>query len=178
MQIINDKIENCKLCPLSSFLREDCRPVCGIGGGNIMFITDCPRKEETILGEPITTKERHFLEKIISLDKLYITNLVKCNPINNSQERPPKKSEIKTCSKWLEEQIKEINPKVIIGAGKSVCEFFLKTNCKLDNVVGKTYTIYGSVNFIPSYSIKSLLNGSSKNIEEFKNIIRKAINCE
>jgi uracil-DNA glycosylase family 4 len=48
------------------------------------------------------------------LDKVYITNVVKCSTPRN---RAPSSSEIASCLKWLEEEVKIISPRKIVVLG-------------------------------------------------------------
>lgn len=71
----------------------------------------------------------------IKKDELYITNLVRCSTPANS---PLKEKYINNCKDYLFEEIRLIQPKVIVSLGKCVIDFlkehrdFIKTFCSCD----------------------------------------------
>lgn len=177
LKSLNDQIKICTKCPLSQKIPELCTPVCGIGNykAKIMMITDCPRDEEVLLGEPISLKEQIFLFNIIPSKYIYITNLVKCNPKNNTVDTQPRVSEIKQCRTWVDQEINKVNPEVILAAGRKTADFFIKTAETFDKRVGKEYIINGRI-IIPCYSVKHLLNRSKKDVVNFTTLLRGLIN--
>ena len=88
-------------------------------------------------------------------DEIYIANILKCRPPNN---RNPFKSEIESCTEYLDTQIQIIQPKIIAPLGNFASSFvFEKFNLKHDkisNVHGKKFqvnTILGNITIIPLY---------------------------
>lgn len=180
MRILEEHIKICQECPLHKKIPEGCTPVAGVGNvdSKVMIVVDCVRSEQVILDEPLGLKEQTFLKNIIDISKVYITPLVKCNPKNDkNKERPANKSEINSCSLWLGLEIQKIQPKVIIGMGQKTHEYFLGRAGLLDKNLLEVYNI-GVAEFIPSHSIHKLLNGSQKDVDGFKQMIRKVVNCE
>ena len=69
----------------------------------------------------------HFLEQLLasiglSRSQVYITNMVKCRPPGN---RDPFPGEIEACSKYIDEQIRLVQPKVIVTLGRHSLGKFL-----------------------------------------------------
>jgi DNA polymerase len=104
---------------------------------------------------------------------VYIANVVKCRPPDN---RDPLPEEVEACWPWLMEQIKIINPKLIVTLGRHSMERFLP-NQKISEVHGKAmrrvipeigkrifYTLY--------HPAAALYNGSMREvlIKDFKRI--------
>ena len=57
----------------------------------------------------------------LPLEKLfYLTDLVKCWPNKNGQNRTPKRSEINNCSNYLQNEISILKPKQILLLGAKV----------------------------------------------------------
>lgn len=85
----------------------------------IMFVGEAPGKDEDEQGIPFVGRSGKYLRKVITKIGLseytYITNIVKCRPPNN---RDPKACEINTCGFYVIEEIKYIQPKVIVGIGR------------------------------------------------------------
>lgn len=102
-----------------------------IGKGNldadILFVAEAPGKNEDLQGIPFVGAAGKnldkFLEKVgLSLDDVYIANILKCRPPLN---RDPLPEEIRAHTPWLIEQIKKIKPKVICSLGNYATKFFL-----------------------------------------------------
>jgi len=108
---------------------KECKNIV-IGKGNlnadIMFIGEAPGKNEDEQGLPFVGAAGKNLDKLLektdlSVDDVYIANILKCRPPEN---RDPFPEEIKAHTPWLIEQIKKIKPKVICTLGNYSTKFF------------------------------------------------------
>lgn len=102
-----------------------------IGKGNlqadILFVGEAPGKNEDEQGLPFVGRAGKNLDELLSrvglsLENVYIANILKCRP---PQNRDPTPEEIREHTPWLLEQIKEIHPKVICSLGNYATKFFL-----------------------------------------------------
>jgi uracil-DNA glycosylase len=93
------------------------------GEGNpkarLMLIGEAPGQEEDRTGKPFIGLAGQLLEQIlnavgITRAEVYIANVIKCRPPNN---RNPEPEEISACEPWLLEQIRLIQPQIIITLG-------------------------------------------------------------
>jgi len=116
---IKNSIGDCKLCKLHSTRKNI---VFGEGSdrAEIMFIGEGPGADEDIQGRPFVGKAGQLLTNLIiklglTREAVYIANIVKCRPPEN---RDPEPDEISACIGFLKEQIRFINPKVIVALGK------------------------------------------------------------
>jgi len=95
-----------------------------VGRGNlkapIMIIGEAPGQNEDETGLPFVGKAGQLLEKILAAVKLdteqdvYIANMNKCRPPGN---RIPTADEIAACKPYLLEQIRLVDPKIILLTG-------------------------------------------------------------
>lgn len=95
-----------------------------VGRGNlkapIMIIGEAPGQNEDETGLPFVGKAGQLLEKILAAVKLdteqdvYIANMNKCRPPGN---RIPTSDEIAACKPYLLEQIRLVDPKIILLTG-------------------------------------------------------------
>lgn len=95
-----------------------------VGRGNlsapIMIVGEGPGQNEDETGLPFVGKAGQLLEKIlasVTLDTekdVYICNIVKCRPPEN---RVPTSEEIAACIPYLLEQIRLVDPKIILFTG-------------------------------------------------------------
>lgn len=85
----------------------------------IMLIGEAPGKDEDAQGKPFVGKAGRLLSSIleefgVKRSDVYIANAVKCRP---PQNRTPKKPEIQVCRKYLVEEIRAVDPRLIICMG-------------------------------------------------------------
>ncbi len=95
-----------------------------IGRGNpqapIMIVGEGPGQNEDETGLPFVGRAGQLLEKILASVKLdseqdvYICNIVKCRPPGN---RTPSLEEAEACKPYLLEQIRLVDPKIILLTG-------------------------------------------------------------
>ncbi len=134
---LEKKIKACCQC----HLRGTCLNVVP-GEGNpdaeIMFIGEGPGKNEDKQGRPFVGAAGKFLDEMIEMigmkrKDVFIGNILKCRPPGN---RDPLPEEVEACWPWLVEQIKSINPKLIVLLGRHAMERFLP-NQKISQIHGK-----------------------------------------
>ena len=99
----------------------------GNPGGQIMFIGEAPGEKEDLQGIPFVGAAGRELDKMLrliglSLDEVYIANVLKYRPPNN---RDPAIEEIRRHTPYLVEQIKVIRPRVLITLGNFATKFVL-----------------------------------------------------
>ena len=132
-----------------------------VGKGNlnadIMFIGEAPGKNEDEQGIPFVGAAGKnldgLLEKVgLTLNNVYITNILKCRPPEN---RDPLPDEIKAHTPWLIEQIKQIKPKVICSLGNYSTKFFLADGDveKMDSMQGITL-VHGKIRMLDFHGLK------------------------
>lgn len=102
-----------------------------VGKGNpqsdILFVGEAPGRKEDESGFPFVGAAGKNLDKLLdrvglSLDDIYIVNILKCRPPEN---RDPKKDEIELHTPWLLKQIRDMKPKVVCSLGNYATKFFL-----------------------------------------------------
>jgi len=177
LERLNKKMLACSQC----ILRKTCKQVVpgeGPAEAEIMFIGEGPGQKEDELGRPFVGAAGKFLEEMLASiklkrDQVYIANVVKCRP---PQNRDPLPEEAAACWPWLLEQIKIIQPKLIVTLGRHSMERFLPGQ-KISEVHGKVmrreieslgkqifYTLY--------HPAAALYNGGMREvlIKDFKRI--------
>jgi len=102
-------------------------PGAGSADATIMFIGEGPGKKEDETGVPFVGAAGKFLDELLGTIKLkrddvYITNVVKYRPPNN---RDPFPEEAEQCWPWLSEQVKLIDPTMIVPLGRHALERFV-----------------------------------------------------
>lgn len=156
---IAEKIKKCRKCKLWK-TRTNTVPGEGNANAEIMFIGEAPGKNEDLYGIPFCGRAGAVLDELlgeIGLKKkeVFIANVLKCRPPGN---RDPKPDEIAACSPYLDEQIKIINPKIIVTLGNYATGYILnKFGFKAGNIskvrgqVFKVTTLLTNLKIIPTY---------------------------
>ncbi|NCN98578.1 uracil-DNA glycosylase [Candidatus Pacearchaeota archaeon CG10_big_fil_rev_8_21_14_0_10_35_219] len=120
----------------------------GNPGADILFVGEAPGRNEDLQGEPFVGAAGKNLDKLLekvdlSLDDVYVANILKCRPPEN---RNPLPEEIREHTPWLLKQIEEIKPKVVCSLGNYATKFFLSGGDvdKMKNMPGIT-KVHGKV---------------------------------
>ena len=96
--------------------------------------------------------------EIQSNQDTYISNIVKCRPPEN---RKPTKEEMGACKPWLEEQIRLINPEIILLVGATAVEGILGIKEGITKIRGSWIEKDGFL-YMPIFHPSYLLRNSSK----------------
>ncbi len=120
----------------------NCVPGEGSATAEIMFIGEAPGRDEDKSGRPFVGRSGQLLRANIRRvgyeeEDVFIANVVKHRPPEN---RDPTPEEIAHCAPYLDEQIRIINPKVIVTVGRfSMGKFF--PNQKISGIHGRVFKI-------------------------------------
>lgn len=133
------EIKICERCRLRSTCTQVV-PGAGPPQSTLMFIGEGPGKSEDEKGVPFVGSAGKFLDEMLSAihytrEDVYIANAVKCRP---PQNRDPLPDEIASCRPWLIEQIRFIQPKLIITLGRHSMGMFLPGK-KISDTHGKAF---------------------------------------
>lgn len=113
--------KNCIKCKQ----HEKCRSSCISGYGNpnsqVMFILDKPDFSQDRFGDPLGGDIRHIIQYLLekagwktNLDRYYFTFAIKCG----LGKKQPTKKILNYCMPFLEDEIRNIKPKLIIAMGR------------------------------------------------------------
>ena len=119
LDVIHQAVRSCQDCDLYQG-RTNTVPGEGSPHADIMFIGEGPGFNEDKQGRPFIGAAGQFLTQLLSSiglarEDVFITNMVKCRPPNN---RDPLPGETEACAHYLDEQIEEIKPKIIVPLGR------------------------------------------------------------
>ena len=156
---LHEKILRCKKCPLA-LGRTHAVPGEGNLEAELMFIGEGPGHDEDVQGRPFVGRAGQLLTKIIQAMKfertdVFIANIVKCRPPEN---RTPYRDEVARCSPYLLDQIRLIQPRIIVTLGKVATDFFIHSASGMTSLRGQFYVWNGiqvMPTFHPSYLIRN-----------------------
>ncbi len=111
----------------------------GDPAADLMFIGEAPGEQEDQTGRPFVGRAGELLEKMIvamglSRESVYITNVLKTRPTNNAT---PTQDQASICAPYLIEQIRIINPKVIVTLGLPATHLLLGSSLPMRSMRGQ-----------------------------------------
>ena len=167
----------CAKCPHLAASRKSV--VFGVGDiqSPLMFVGEAPGADEDVQGEPFVGAAGQLLTRIIkamgfSRDTVYIANILKCRPDTPGQSygnRKPTLDEMKTCLPYLLEQIRLIQPKVLVALGATAMEGLFGRAIAISRVRGHWQAFTGipvMPTYHPSYLLRNQANAVKREVWE------------
>ncbi len=147
---IAEQIRSCTRCPLHQ-TRTRAVPGEGPAQPRVMLIGEAPGFYEDRSGRPFVGAAGRFLNALLARagltrEEVFITNIVKCRPPRN---RDPLPAEVEACKPYLEEQIRLLNPQVIVTLGRFAMAYFLP-QARISRVHGQPFQV-GDRWVVPMY---------------------------
>jgi uracil-DNA glycosylase len=153
----------CQRCALGATRKN---AVVGRGASNapVMIVGEGPGQNEDEQGLPFVGRSGQLLEKILaSVDltvqkEVYICNVVRCRPPEN---RVPTPEEIAACKPYLLEQIRLVDPKIILMTGATALKALTGHKGAISKVRGEWIEWEGRL-CMPIFHPAYLLRNASK----------------
>jgi len=141
------QLKKCKQCPDMFGPAVSGKPLIS----PIMLIGQAPGDKEILIPKPFAWTAGKTLFKWFSQiglseeefrNLVYMSAVCRCFPGKKPKggDRVPNKTEIKTCSRWLNKEIELLQPKLILPVGKLAISQYLELK-KLTDVIGKIHQI-------------------------------------
>ena len=154
-------ISGCQLCTLSGKRKNI---VFGTGNpqARLVLIGEAPGQDEGGHGYPFVGEVGQLLDKILlamqlSRQDVYLTNIIKCCADAN---RNPQADEIAACELHLKQQLKLIQPEVIIALGRFASQTLLKTDTSISDLRGQ-WREYEGIPVMPTFHPAYLLRNAA-----------------
>jgi uracil-DNA glycosylase family 4 len=145
--------------------------VFGVGNpdADIMFVGEGPGYHEDKQGEPFVGAAGQLLNRMlgeIGLERadVYIANVVKCRPPGN---RDPLPDEIEACRPYLQGQISNIRPRVIVTLGNFATRVILDRQVSISRVRGQRFDVDGRT-VLPTFHPAAILHGGGEASTQFQ----------
>jgi uracil-DNA glycosylase family 4 len=140
---------------------RNCMMGCGNKSAKLMVVGEALGKEEAMRGKPFVGQSGQLLrndlliEQGINPTELYISNAVKCRPLEN---RTPTAGEVENCREYLVNEIKAVKPRVILALGTTALSS-LTNLTGITRLIGKVLYSYEFCCYIvpcshPSYLLR------------------------
>ena len=158
---IIQSIQQCNACELAQNCSQKV-PGAGNRQADLMIIGEGPGHDEDIQGEPFVGRSGQLLDKMlaaigISREQVFITNIVKCRPPNN---RDPKQKEAQQCRAFLDAQIDQVKPRVILSVGRVSAQSLLDSKKPVGKLIAQMHQLPGTdipvkVTYHPAYLLRT-----------------------
>lgn len=140
---LRSRVRACERCGLAAG-RTQAVPGVGPADARVMFVGEAPGRWEDERGEPFVGTAGRFFDTLLrsvglTRGEVYVTNVVKCRPFVGpapGRNRPPRPAEIEACRPWLEEELRLVQPEIIVPMGRVALDYFLPGR-KISEVHGK-----------------------------------------
>lgn len=158
---LKQTVASCTLCDLH---RTRTQTVFGVGhpAADWLIIGEAPGADEDRVGEPFVGRAGQLLTNMLraiglAREEVFIANMLKCRPPNN---RDPQQHELASCRPYLRQQIKFIQPKIILAVGRIAAQSLLNTDTPIGRMRGKKYTYEDTeipvvATYHPAYLLRS-----------------------
>lgn len=134
------RVRHDRECPHCTIATAHTRTVFGEGNPDaaLLFVGEAPGETEDQLGRPFVGKAGQKLDEMIralglAREDVYIANVLKSRPPGN---RTPLQDEVDKCGPYLMEQIRIIDPRVIVTLGGPATKLLLRTELGITRLRG------------------------------------------
>jgi DNA polymerase len=139
-------LEECRRCDLWQHATQ------AVGGegpkrAKIMLVGEQPGDQEDLAGEPFVGPAGKLLDRVceaagVERDKIYVTNAVKhfkWEPRGKRRmHKTPAQREIEACNYWLDKELAQVKPQVIVALGTTALKSLLGTShVTLKDTIGR-----------------------------------------
>ncbi len=171
MLALEQRCADCRKCRLGA---TRTKPVFGVGPvpSQVVFVGEGPGQQEDLKGEPFVGPAGKLLDDMLSIIDLsrensYICNIVKCRP---PQNRDPMEDEQDACIGYLYEQLKLLQPKIVVCLGRIAAMRLIKPDFRITREHGN-WTEHDGVLYTAIYHPSALLRDPSKRPETFADLL-------
>ncbi len=162
LEDIQKELGECKRCELC-----ETRTTIVFGVGNphaeVMLIGEAPGRQEDLGAEPFIGAAGKYLNELLALagierKDVYIANILKCRPPGNADPLP---QQIETCTPFLREQVRAVEPLILVTLGRFASQFILKTDTGISALRGKVH-LTGRYSVLPIFHPAAALYDRTK----------------
>ena len=144
---------------------------CGDPDARLMLVGEAPGADEELQGEPFVGRAGMLLNRIITAmglerPSIYISNICKYRPaIMDRQQgmsnRPPSVAEMDSCQRFIREEIRIVQPEVIVALGNTAVSGLLGGTCRILSERGH-WRSYEGIPVMPTLHPSYLLHGEQE----------------
>jgi len=151
LEVLAERARTCTACPELVASRTHVVPGVVPAGARLLVLGEAPGAQEDETGLPFVGKSGQLLDQLlgevgVSRAEVGVLNTLKCRPPGN---RPPTRTESRTCRGWTERQLTLAAPQVVVALGLCAARWFLGPT-SLTAVRGRLHE-QGGYRVLPTY---------------------------
>ena len=136
---------------------------------SVMFVGEAPGFHEDQQGIPFVGAAGKLLDRLLEeigvpRDDVYIGNVLKCRPPGN---RDPLPDEIEACKNYLAEQLRLIDPDVVVTLGNFATKLLLKRDVGITKTRGQIYPWWNR-HLVPTFHPAAALRGGDRILDQMR----------
>jgi uracil-DNA glycosylase family 4 len=173
MRTLEEAALEASTCTLCRLANGRTHVVYGVGDphADLMFVGEGPGHHEDRQGQPFVGAAGQLLNRMLNeiglgREQVYIANCVKCRPPNN---RDPLPDELDACTPYLREQIKLVDPHVVVTLGNFATRYVLNKQVSISRVRGQRFPIGGRI-VIPTFHPAAILHGGGESSPQMRSL--------
>ena len=180
-EILESTCAACQKCALGATRTKS---VFGTGSrtADLLFVGEAPGEQEDLTGTPFVGRAGQLLDKFlaavdISREDVYIANILKCRP---PQNRDPLPAEEAACMDYLREQVRLLQPKLIVCLGRISAQKLIKQDFAITKEHGQWFEKNGylmTAVYHPAYLLRDPRKKEDM-LEDMKRIAAKLAELE
>ena len=139
-ELLESTCAACQKCALGATRTKS---VFGTGSrtADLLFVGEAPGEQEDLTGVPFVGRAGQLLDKFLQAvdiprDNVYIANILKCRP---PQNRDPLPAEEDACIDYLREQVRLLQPRVIVCLGRVSAMRLIKPDFRITKEHGEWF---------------------------------------
>ena len=167
MQTLKTRASICTDCDLA---KTRANVVFGSGDATakLAIVAEGPSAADNRTALPFSGPSGDILDAVLTANgvtrsDIWLTNIIKCRAASPKgdvlKNRPPKASEIKACSKWLDGELTVMQPSVILCMGAPAAKVLIHRSFRITEERGvwfadTTYAPFAMATFNPAYVLR------------------------
>ena len=167
LQALKARASVCTACDLAK-TRTNVVFGSGSGEAKLAIVAEGPSAADNHTTLPFSGPAGNLLDEVLAANDLtrtqiWLTNIIKCRAASLKggvlKNRPPKVSEIKACSKWLDGELTYIQPSVILCMGAPAAKALIHRSFRITEERGvwftdTLYAPFAMATFNPAYVLR------------------------
>ena len=165
-ETLESRCRSCRRCEGLADARRNV--VFGVGSvsSKILFVGEAPGEQEDARGEPFVGRAGQLLDRFLihvglPRETVYIANILKCRPPSN---RDPLPEEQDACMEYLWEQVRLLDPKILVCLGRIAAKKLISEDYKITAEHGR-FTEKNGILMTAVYHPAALLRDPNKKPE-------------
>ena len=170
LELLSQATDRCRACPIGEHATQS---VFGEGpaAASVMVVGEQPGDQEDLQGRPFVGPAGRLFDKAVadlgwSRERLYVTNAVKHFKFElrgkRRMHKTPAQREIEACHVWLERELAEVKPRVIVALGATAAFALLGEKMPIAKLRKMQLRHVSGARLVVTYHPSAILRGEER----------------